>query len=326
MLTVWCVWWRDPANPDKYSEYHVERLRRDVAANLSEPHQFVCITNMWVKPLEANDEGRMYCLRPIVAWPGWWQKLSLFAPGIAADRNLYFDLDVVITGNLDPLAAYADCEFAAAANWSASGHGGIQSSVMAWNGQLTTPFEQFDPRDAEWPPCTYHRPGRMHGDQCWLTRLAEQKKIDWTPIEPSLIRVGTNHKMYFRAFYGRIVAVASSKSKCEGGKKCRFYQGGVGYGIGCQAAFRCIFATLHMDGNELGRTFAIANNCLGQRPSYTHQCGLQRHAISTLQVVNDRVARLVGGDQNKGVVGGCIPIHRDTVERAFGQRKGQITH
>jgi hypothetical protein len=30
MLTVWCVWWRDPANPDKYSAYHVQRLQRTV--------------------------------------------------------------------------------------------------------------------------------------------------------------------------------------------------------------------------------------------------------------------------------------------------------
>ena len=44
MLTVWCVWWRDPANPDKYDEYSVQRLQRTVAENLSIPHEFICIS------------------------------------------------------------------------------------------------------------------------------------------------------------------------------------------------------------------------------------------------------------------------------------------
>jgi hypothetical protein len=182
VLTVWCVWWRDPANPDKYSEYHVQRLKRTVAENLSDPHRFACITDQQIDGVE--------CIPPAVDLPGWWSKLNLWADGLAdwEHGNLYFDLDVVITGNIDPIAVYANQEFAAAANWAASGHGGIQSSVMAWDGLSTTPLRLFDPADAEWPPCTYHRPGRMHGDQCWLTRLAEQKKIDWTPIEPSLIR------------------------------------------------------------------------------------------------------------------------------------------
>jgi hypothetical protein len=61
---------------------------------------------------------------------------------------LYFDLDVAITGSLDYLADYTAHEFAAPANWARSGHGGIQSSVMAWRGRWFTPADKI--RD-EWP-------------------------------------------------------------------------------------------------------------------------------------------------------------------------------
>jgi len=50
----------------------------------------------------------------------------------------------------------------APANWGQSGHGGIQSSVLAWSGQLTEPFEKFDfAKDSK----------RLWGDQEFLSEL-----------------------------------------------------------------------------------------------------------------------------------------------------------
>lgn len=172
MLTVWSVCWGD-----KYPDYYVQRLKASVEKHLSFEHEFKCVTDREIPGVE--------CVRPIVDWPGWWGKLALFAPDFAADRNLFFDLDVVIVGSLDDIGAYASKELAAPANWAQSGHGGIQSSVMAWNGQLTLPFDLFNPKDAHWPPL--NQAGIDWGDQEYITRLRDSRLIEWTPIEPSLV-------------------------------------------------------------------------------------------------------------------------------------------
>jgi hypothetical protein len=74
--------------------------------------------------------------------------MGLFAPLVATGPSLYFDLDVVITGALDYLVEFTQYELAAPANWARSGHGGIQSSVMAWRGNWTAPFDKIR---SEWP-------------------------------------------------------------------------------------------------------------------------------------------------------------------------------
>ncbi|MGW8180405.1 MAG: hypothetical protein ACWGQW_16840, partial [bacterium] len=63
---------------------------------------------------------------------------------IASGPSLYFDLDVLITGNIDYLADYTNT-FSAPANWAQSGWGGIQSSVMAWPGNWTEPYKKIKP-------------------------------------------------------------------------------------------------------------------------------------------------------------------------------------
>lgn len=155
MLTVWCVLWGN-----KYHPAYVYALREGVARHLSAPHRFVCVTDRDLPGVET--------ISPVENWQGWWNKLNLFA--LADGPSLYFDLDVIITGDLDYLVDYTANEFAAPANWAKSGHGGIQSSVMAWNGQWRRPFEQFDPdRDIE----------RLWGDQEFIWEL---RGDDWVRI------------------------------------------------------------------------------------------------------------------------------------------------
>lgn len=38
-------------------------------------------------------------------WPGWWAKMEMFAPGIAAEPFLYMDLDTSIVGDIGEIAA-----------------------------------------------------------------------------------------------------------------------------------------------------------------------------------------------------------------------------
>lgn len=156
-LTVYCVYWGD-----KYPKAYVYALKEMVEKHLTIEHEFVCITTDTFEGIQTR--------LPFVSYSGWWQKIGLFAPHIATGQSLYFDLDVIITGNIDYLAEYTNHQFAAPANWARSGHGGIQSSVMAWSGNWTEPFDRFDyPKDSK----------RLYGDQEFLWEMLGDK---WFPI------------------------------------------------------------------------------------------------------------------------------------------------
>lgn len=149
-ITVWCM------NTNNHAPMcEVQALKRQVEANLSEPHEFVCIT-----------EGDL---------PGWWNKVRLFKNPRA--RNLWLDLDVVITGSLDGLVKPLPKGIRIAKNWAQSGYGGCQSSVMYWegdNGRVIN--DEFDPAIAHWPP--RNDPGILWGDQEWITKLRDEKRLD----------------------------------------------------------------------------------------------------------------------------------------------------
>lgn len=147
-LTIFCVYWGD-----KYSKDYVYALRDMITKNITIPHEFKCITT--------ESFPGIITVKPYVPWSGWWQKIGLFAPRLATGPSLYFDLDVVITGDLNYLTEYTNT-FSAPANWAQSGHGGIQSSVMAWPGNWTLPLDQINwPADSE----------RFYGDQEYLWNL-----------------------------------------------------------------------------------------------------------------------------------------------------------
>jgi len=63
--------------------------------------------------------------------PGWWGKLALFKPGLwpEGERILFLDLDTVILGPIDPIAAYAG-PFAILRDFYFPTR--LQSAVMAW--------------------------------------------------------------------------------------------------------------------------------------------------------------------------------------------------
>jgi hypothetical protein len=150
-LTVWAV-----CVGDKYNKGYVYALKEQVEKNLSVPHTFKCITTENLPGIQTR--------KPHAPYQGWWSKLNLFAPRTAEGPSLYFDLDVVITGSLDYLVPYTEYQFAAPANWAQSGHGGIQSSVMAWQGNWHEPFEIFKP---QWPEIQK----RLWGDQEFLWEM-----------------------------------------------------------------------------------------------------------------------------------------------------------
>lgn len=156
-LTVWCV-----CVGDKYSSGYVYALQEAVRKHLSIPYEFKCITTRKLDGVNT--------VTPHLPYQGWWSKLNLFQE--ATGPSLYFDLDVVITGSLDYLADFTVHKFAAPANWARSGHGGIQSSVMAWRGNWKEPVEYIKP---QWPQVTQ----RLWGDQ---ELLWEMLGDDWVRV------------------------------------------------------------------------------------------------------------------------------------------------
>ncbi len=90
---------------------------------------------------------------------GWWNKLYLFKRGLFSDgeRIVFLDLDTLITGPIDKLAAY-DGAFAILTDFYRP-HG-LQSSVMSWRaGEQSGIWESFE--RAGFPDV----PG---GDQAWI--------------------------------------------------------------------------------------------------------------------------------------------------------------
>lgn len=135
MIDVWCV-----CVGTKYSADRIDALKHMVSKNLTIPYRFRVLSS-------SNYEG-------------WWAKIDLFAK--SSGPSIYFDLDVVITGSIDYLADYTKHHLAAPANWGQSGHGGVQSSVMVWNGENRQPSQRFNYEIDS---------ARLWGDQEFLTEI-----------------------------------------------------------------------------------------------------------------------------------------------------------
>ncbi len=152
MLIVACVWWGD-----KYSKDYVNRLHAMVARNITMgvEGKFVCFTD---QPDELHPQIEK---RPLPTHlNGWFKKLWLFSRDLfdPEDRIVYFDLDTVIVGDLDPLIAY-DGEFLILRDFYRPN--GWQASVMAWRAGFG--HRIFDEWIAAGNPEKFR-----DGDQGWL--------------------------------------------------------------------------------------------------------------------------------------------------------------
>lgn len=175
-LAVVCVYWGD-----KYPEYYVKKLRAAVLKHVSVPHDFYCVTSN--AHIRANAiKWDVEVLTPPSDEPGWWQKIGLFKAGLIPQLNctnheclctedgsvprrvLYLDLDVVVTGSLDPVLRVEIPRDGLVMgenfgpNKPQAAH---NSSVMLW--QTGTCAEIFDDYSADVRAA-------LHGDQCWIWR------------------------------------------------------------------------------------------------------------------------------------------------------------
>lgn len=82
-----------------------------------------CLTDM---ADEITAEG-VNCIELQHGWPGWWSKMELFRPDIDVPDMLYFDLDTMILGDIEPLLE--EDRFLMLRDWLRP-HG-LNSSVMS---------------------------------------------------------------------------------------------------------------------------------------------------------------------------------------------------
>jgi hypothetical protein len=136
--TVACIKWGTLFGPE-----YVNRLYSGVRRNLSRPVRFVCMTehaeglhpNIQVLDLPVEPfAGPMGEALKVANRQGAMRKVSLFKPGLIPELQgpvLGFDLDVVITGSLDPLLEMAPGHVLMRHDWTEArkgrptGHGSV---------------------------------------------------------------------------------------------------------------------------------------------------------------------------------------------------------
>ncbi|MEM8981130.1 MAG: glycosyl transferase [Pseudomonadota bacterium] len=136
--TVVCIKWGTLFGPE-----YVNRLYSGVRRNLARPVRFICMTDQWAgfhEGVEVIDlpkepfQSEMDAALAVANRQGAMRKTSLFRSGVIPDLDgpvLGFDLDVVITGDLEPIWSHAPGKVAMRADWvearrgRATGHGSV---------------------------------------------------------------------------------------------------------------------------------------------------------------------------------------------------------
>lgn len=155
MLNVCCVCVGEGYSPT-YVEVLYSMIRRNLSAGFR--GRFIVFTD---NPSAFASMAGVQTRRVPERFKGWWAKLYLFSPGafLKGERVLYFDLDTVITGDLDAIAGYTGPFTMLQDAYRKSG---FQSSVMAWQaGSMMTSMCWDDWADAGYPEVD-------GGDQAWI--------------------------------------------------------------------------------------------------------------------------------------------------------------
>lgn len=165
MLT--CLTWRWG---NKYGPEYVERLRSGIARNLTMPHRFLCVGD----DIPIED-------RELLAFrDGCYCRLRAFDPEWQAKHNIeqlvWFDLDMVIVGQLDPLFDRADPLVVLTGNhWNPCRVNG--SVLMLRAGAHADVWRDFDLKSAD---AIAHADGTWRGsDQTWIAHKAPDAPA-WT--------------------------------------------------------------------------------------------------------------------------------------------------
>ncbi len=128
MQTVVCIRWGT-----SFGVEYVNRLHRAVRRHVLRPTRFVAFSDD-TGGLDAGIEA--FHIPPVHLPPGLkpgpWRKLALWSPqlGDLEGDALFLDLDVLVTGQLDPLFDYAPGKLCMIRNWTQGRREGIGNSSV----------------------------------------------------------------------------------------------------------------------------------------------------------------------------------------------------
>lgn len=180
-ITYFCVW-----IGKKYGREYVERLGRAITRDTApwNRQNLICITD---RAQEGERVGPWTCAQamPMPGEEGCWAKLQLFHPRFSVGPkgrpafNVYLDLDVVVTGDLDGyIPQPRQAHLGAMKDPYRTGH--LNSSVMSWYGDSMRHIWDARQRYARTKKQFGKPNGPWRGDQDFIR---ENLQIEWKPLD-----------------------------------------------------------------------------------------------------------------------------------------------
>ena len=164
LVNVVCLYWGQ-----KYKIEYVNILYNMVQRHLTIPHKFIIYTDhVKMKKLVKGDNIEVRKL-PFHDYTGWWNKLTLFSPEAnLTGNNLYFDLDVVITENIDCFITHKPQKQVLLIRDFNTSTKGFNSSIMRFRNEVMTP--------KVWEPFLEERTRfkKLQGDQNVISECIKQ--------------------------------------------------------------------------------------------------------------------------------------------------------
>jgi hypothetical protein len=184
MISVITWLWQTAGYRSQFLPEHVNTLRRQVARHYSEPHRFICVTDLldgFDPEVELVADRRDFASIPSPHGggnPSCYRRLRLFDPGAAADfgeRFVSIDLDTVIVGDLRPLWDRPD-DFVI---WRDPIHRNSYcgSMMMVRAGSRPQVWHRFDPGLS---PRESLKAGCRGSDQGWIRYCLGLHEATWT--------------------------------------------------------------------------------------------------------------------------------------------------
>lgn len=174
-LNVVCVW-VGPKNKKEYDIEWVRKLYRGVLRNLNMDFKFWVLTDI---PEELDDY--MHPIRYTGNGSGYWAKIDLFKHFVN-QPTLYFDIDVVITGNITEIIR--NCiESKKFHMVRAPKTGYANSSIMYWDGNYAWMTMEYNRNPELWRTRFYREAQGNVGDQAFITfNLCEVGGHEYIPM------------------------------------------------------------------------------------------------------------------------------------------------
>jgi hypothetical protein len=185
VLTFVCWRWREAVGyRSKFAPETVYALREMIRRHYAPAHRFVCVTDR-PEELPGVETVRLWddCARipsPIGhSYPSCYRRLKLFAPDageIFGERVVSVDLDVVVTGDLEPLfdrpedfVIWGESDFPRTTPYCGS-------LWMLRTGTRPQAWTEFDPKTS---PKTAWKAGCRGSDQGWLAYKLGTREATW---------------------------------------------------------------------------------------------------------------------------------------------------